>query len=125
MRGIKTRGQGKWKRLGIFLILLLIFGALLNSVRKVYNKKAGAEKALARMQAEIKTLEDRQKFLENELDRLATDEGVKFEIRKKLNVSEAGESVALIINEDASAPALPPSLSVWQKLKNFFVWLFE
>ncbi len=38
MRGIKNKKGGKWKRTAIFLVLLLIFCFLLNSVKNVYQK---------------------------------------------------------------------------------------
>jgi cell division protein FtsB len=125
MRGVKTSRGGGWKRAGAFLVLLIVFGVLLNSVRNVYKKKVGAEKALSQVQSEIKDLEDRQKFLTESLARLDTQEGLKFEIRKKLNVAEAGESVAIVVDEETSSSTPPSSISSWQKLKNFFTGLFE
>jgi len=125
MRGVKTKDKELRKRLAIFLVLLIIFGVLSNSVRKVYNKKENAEKALARMEEEQKQLELRKIFLENSLERLETEEGIKFEIRKKLNVAQAGESVAIIVDENNIASTAPPSTSTWSKIKNFFGRLFE
>ena len=125
MRGVKSRDSEKWKKLAIFLVLLLLFGVLLNSVRKVYKKKESAEKALARMQSEVQTLTEREKFLEDSLLRLSTDEGIKFEIKKKLNVAEVGESVAIIVESDESVTTPSSSISPWQRLKNFFSDLFN
>ncbi len=125
MRGIKTKASGKWKRLAIFLTLTFVLVFLLNSVSKVYRKKQNAEEALARMQGEVKTLEERENFLKESLARLGTEEGLKFEIRKKLNVAEVGESVAIIVSEEeaSSTKLLEPSL--WQKIKTFVSDLFE
>lgn len=125
MRGVKTRGGDKWKRVGVFFVLLIIFGVLLNSVGNVYKKKVNAEKALSQMQSEITELENRQKFLTESLARLDTQEGLKFEIRKKLNVAQAGESVAIIVDEETSSTTKPSTVSSWQKFKNFFSGLFE
>lgn len=108
-----------------FLILLVVFGLILNSVRKVYIKKREAEKALALMQKEAKDLADREIYLERSLQRLETEEGIKFEIRKKLNVAEVGESVAIIVDEEKFVKDNSIKNSAWQKLKSFFVGWFD
>lgn len=109
----------------IFLALLLVFGFLLNSVRKIYNKKEEAQKVMTRMEEEKNKLEERGKILKESLARLATTEGLKFEIRKKLNVAEVGESVAIIVNEEQIPTAPNPPVSLWQKIKDFLVELFK
>ena len=119
MRGVKTRESGKWKRLIIFLILLIIFGVLLNSVRKVYKKKESAEKALVKMNADLKELEERGQFLEDSIEKLGTSAGLDFEIRKKLNVAASGEMVAIIVEEEQSVTTSNQKISPWQKFKNF------
>ena len=120
MRTLRTRDHEKWKRLGVFLLLLLLFLVLLNSVRKVYKKKIASEKALVRMEEDVENLEERKHFLENSIERLNTEEGLKFEIRKKLNVAEVGESVAIIIDETDGVKSDPVSKSFWQKIKDLF-----
>jgi cell division protein FtsB len=125
MRGIKTKGNGKWKRVAGFLALLLIFGFLLNSVRNVYQKKELAQETLARMEKEAADLKSREAFLKESLQKLNTAEGMNFEMRKKLNVAEVGESVAVIVDNPAPAPATQPTISVWQKMKDFLVGLFK
>ena len=123
MRGVKTKATNKWKRLGLFLVLVLVFGLLLNSVSGVYKKKKGAELILARTEAEAKVLVEREAFLKESLKRLGTKEGLKSEIRKKLNVAEVGESVAVIVTEERVAPIETFQISTWQKIKNFFTSL--
>lgn len=120
MRGIKTRTDRKWKNMIFFLLLLLIFGFIVNSVRKVYNKKKEAEKVLAAMKDEADELAKREKFLTRSLERLETDEGIKFEIRKKLNVAEVGESVAIIVDENEPVTSKNKPQTLWQKIKDFF-----
>ena len=78
------------------------------------------EKALAQMQAEKLELENRNNFLEDSLEKLKTKEGVEFEIRKKLNVAEAGESVAIIVEEESIEVTPKLKISFWQKVKDFF-----
>jgi len=125
MRGIKNRGENKWKRLGVFLVLLLILVVLLNSLSKVYKKKKEVDKALAQMKAEMLKLEERDKFLKESLQKLTTEEGIKFEIHNKLNMAEVGESVAIIVDEKPLTPTSSAEISSWQKIKNFFMELFR
>jgi hypothetical protein len=125
MHGIKTKESGKWKRVCVFFILLLVFGVLVNSVRKVYNKKTESAAALARMEKEVADLKNRQKYLAGDLQKLKTIEGMAFEMRKKLNVAEAGESVAIIVDDGKPTETSPIQISGWQKFKNFVVELFK
>lgn len=124
MRGVKTKESGKWKRASVFLALLVLLAALLNSVNKVYQKKKEAGLALYRMQEEARELGERERSLKESLAKLETDEGLKFEMRKKLNVAEVGERVAIIV-ENGGATENPKPNSIWQKIKYFFEWLFE
>jgi cell division protein FtsB len=125
MRGIKTKESGKWKRICVFCVLLVVFGVLLNSARKVYEKKTEAQAMLSRMEKEFADLKNRQEFLASSLQKLGTADGIAFEMRKKLNVAGAGESVAIIVDQSKPASTPPAPLSSWQKFKNFFVELFE
>jgi cell division protein FtsB len=125
MRGIKSKESGKWKRLAVFLILLLVFGVLLNSVRKVYQKKQAVQEVLARMEKEMFNLENRDKYLKDSLQKLTTQEGIELEIRKKLNVAQAGESIAIIVDEEQPAAATNTKISTWQKIKDFFTELLK
>ena len=120
MRGLKNREADKWKKIAIFVVLLIIFVVLLNSVNRVYKKKKEVERALTQMKTEMLELADRSEFLKDSLEKLKTEEGVEFEIRKKLNVAEVGESVAIIVEEE-SIEVLPKiKTSPWQKIKDFF-----
>lgn len=125
MRGIKTKESGKWKKILIFVALLILLLALLNSVSKVYQKKKQAEKALVRMQEEVFDLKEKEKNLEGSIERMQTSEGLGFEIRKKLNVAEVGESVAIIVGEEISSTTASTTSSAWQKIKSFFSNIFK
>jgi cell division protein FtsB len=125
MRGIKSREENKWKRLAAFFALLLVFGFLLNSLKNVYQKKVEAQKLLAQMEDDKAKLEKRDQFLKESITELGTPEGVNFEIRQKLNVAGAGESVAVIVNEPQPATTSAVQISSWQKIKDFFIELFN
>ena len=77
------------------------------------------------MQDEIKAMEEREGQLAASLKRLETDEGMALEMRKKLNVAEAGESVAIIVDDNKSVSVPVAQTSPWQKFKNFVVDLFK
>jgi len=125
MRGLKTKEQSKWKKIAFFCVLFLVLIFLLKSVRNVYQKKKAADEALIQMQKEITELEARKNSLDKSLSRMETEDGVEFEIRKKLNVAEAGEKVAIIVESTDVNNSTQTDISFWQKFKNFFVELFQ
>lgn len=125
MRGVKTKTGGRWKRAVVFLVLTGIFGILAHSVKNVYLKKKGAEDAFVKMREEKIALENRKQFLEQSINRLSTPEGVDFEIRRKLNVASAGESVAIIVSQEESIDTASTKPSAWEQLKSFFAQLFK
>jgi len=125
MRGIKTKEQGKWKRMLIFCSLFIVLLLLLNSVHNVYKKKKAADEALVQMQKETNELEQRENVLEKSIDRMKTTEGIEFEMRKNLNVVREGEKVAIIVDEKNSSSTTQSEETVWQKTKNFFKNLFK
>lgn len=124
MRGIKTKSNDKWKKLVVFFVLLLILILLINSVFKVYQKKKEAKITLEKMQADIESLKEREEILIKSIQRLETEEGIKFEMRKKLNVAEVGESVAIVVESAEDGPLPYPEQSILEKIKNFFQNIF-
>lgn len=125
MRGIKTKQSGKWRRVALFYLLVLVLVMLLNSLFNVYEKKKGAEEALVKMGDDLKELGEREKYLEGYLDRLSTKEGVEFEVRKKFNVAEAGESVAIIVEEEVAPNDTEAKETRWQRFRGFWSGLFD
>lgn len=125
LKGLKNRESEKWKKIAIGLALILVLALLINSVTKVYKKKKEAEKVLVRMESQAAELKKRDEFLRDSLEKLSTEEGIEFEIRKKLNVAEAGEGVAIIVEEEPATSTPSAKISPWQKLKKFFNDLFE
>lgn len=125
MRGVKTKNSGRWKQMSLSLFLFLLFLLALNSVYGVYQKKKNAKEFLARMNEEARVLVEREAFLNNELQKLETEEGLKFEIKKKLNVAEVGESVAIIVPEPLSTSTKLSEPSSLEQLKAFLKNLFD
>ncbi len=125
MRGIKTKQSGKWRRVALFYLLVIFLVMLLNSLFNVYEKKKGAEDALVKMEGDLKELGEREKYLGGYLDRLSTQEGVEFEVKRKFNVAEAGESVAIIIDEQTNPQDNEAPKTKWQRFKGFWSGLFD
>lgn len=93
------------KRLGRFLysnmILAVLFIVLILIGKGVWNIYVKERSAMAdRVDAErqIATLKERHTFLENEVNRLKTQNGIEREIREKFNVKKSEEEVAIIID---------------------------
>ena len=107
--------------LALFL-LLLVFILLLKAVWGVYAKERRSAAYLDREQGEYNRVMDRKKELAQAVDYLKTDRGVEAEIRSKFRVVKEGESVAVIVGDEAPPPALatttPPTL--WQKFTGLF-----
>lgn len=125
LKGIKRKTEQDWKKYAAFFALLLLLVTLSNSLRKAYNKKAEAEEALALMQAELEALEARQAELGSSIESLGTPDGLALEMRRKLNVAGAGESVAIIVDDQKPEPEPEPERSAWQRFKDFVVGIFR
>jgi cell division protein FtsB len=125
MRGVKRSSKSVWKRLLVFVFLFSLLIILGNSTRKVYNKNIEAEKALVRMEQEIKELKDRQTELKDSQERLKTQEGIEYEIRKKFSVAREGEHVAIIVDNQSTSTESVETNSSWQKIKSFFSNIFN
>lgn len=125
MRGVNKKGNSALKRLFVFVFLFSLLIILGNSTRKVYNKNKDAEKALVRMEQEIQELNDRKQELKNAQERLKTQEGIEYEIRKKFSVARAGEQVAIIVDDTSTSTNSAQTPSSWQKIKDFFSNIFN
>ncbi|MEK7567382.1 MAG: hypothetical protein AAB513_00465 [Patescibacteria group bacterium] len=82
------------------VILLLVLMVVLKSTWILYgkNKEAGMKKeSLSR---ESKQIGEREDFLEGEISRLRTEQGVEEILRQKFNIKKDGEEVLVIIDEE-------------------------
>jgi len=125
MRGLKSKEQGQWKKWGTFLLLFLILLLLTHSASNVYKKKKVAEETLVRMEKDTEELKNRDQVLKTAIARMATEDGLKFEMRKKLNVAEVGERVAIIVDDEETPTTTGAQISAWQKFKNFMLKWFK
>lgn len=79
------------------LVLAILLLLLTRSVFGVYSKEKRARENLKRVEAEFADLLEREDFLEEGIQNLATPEGIEAEIRERYGVSKPGEKVVVII----------------------------
>lgn len=102
----------------MLLVLVIFFG---RASWGVYKKEQESAANAAQAQVSLKRLEDRQKILTHELNRLKTDEGIEEEIRSKFGVSKPGEQVIIIVDDRKSTTTEPePEPTWWEKIKGAF-----
>lgn len=104
-------------------ILCLVFLLLAKALFGVYGKERVSAGYLARQQTEYSKMKEREKELSDSVEYLKTEQGVEAEIRSKFRVVKEGESVAVIVDNDApatttSATTTPKTL--FQKFLGFF-----
>jgi cell division protein FtsB len=123
MRRNKDKNENL-KKIASVVVLSVIFVVLVGSVYRVYSKEKMTREALEKAQNELAETGERKEFLTASIGRLQTEEGMEFELRKKFNVSEAGERVAIIVEEQATGTVNSFEKTFWQKMKDFFGELF-
>jgi cell division protein FtsB len=102
----------------ILLLLLFILFLVLKALWGVYAKEEISSDYLKSEQGELDKMVARQKELAQSVEFLKTDRGVEAEIRSKFRVIKEGESVAVILDNDATstpkvATTTPPS--IWKR----------
>jgi hypothetical protein len=117
MRGLNKKGNSRFKKVLVFVALLIVLLVLVNSTRKVYQKRQSVTEALAKMNTDINELKDRELFLKDSEERLSVNEGLEIEIKKKFSMARVGESVAVIIEEDSEQEEKEDDSGFWNKLK--------
>ena len=104
----------------LFIILILIAKGVWN----IYGKERSAMADRIDTERQIAALRERQTFLENEVNRLKTKNGVEREIREKFNVKKEGEEVAVIVDEPTD-PDNEQKPSLTSRLASWFKRIFE
>jgi cell division protein FtsB len=85
----------------IFLSIILLI--LLKALWSAYNKEKLSSENLEKQRKELVRLNDRKKNLEQSVEYLKTDKGIEAEIRSKFRVAREGESLAVILDDDATS----------------------
>lgn len=104
-------------------LTLLVLAALIAvagyNAWDMYGKSRRAREALTKTNAAYGELATRQAFLDRELARLSTDEGVEAEIRERFGVAKAGEEVIVVLSEEESPAPSAQKPSFWSKVKGW------
>ncbi|MEI6843487.1 MAG: septum formation initiator family protein [bacterium] len=104
--------------LGVLVVLVLI---AIRSVFVVYQKKLESENLKQMAESRKSELSARDKEISAEIERLGTESGLESEIRSRYNVAKEKENIVVIVDDNSSSTqATTTSLTVWQKIKNFF-----
>ncbi len=104
----------------LFIILVLVAKGVWN----IYLKERLAIADKVERGEDIASLKSREVFLENELNRLKTENGVEREIREKFNVKKDGENVAVILYATATEDVLDKESSIIDNLASWFKSIF-
>lgn len=87
----------------ILIVLLFLFIVLARANFGLYKKVFKSSNRLDMAQFELDKTNERSKDLSKRLQALSTNEGIEAEIRTKFHAVKAGESVAVIIDEENTA----------------------
>lgn len=108
----------------IFLGLILM--VLVRAGWGVYHKERVSKENLERQKVELEKLALREENLAQSINYLKSEEGVEAEIRSKFRLAKEGESVAVIIDNEApttttsQATISTISAGFWGKLLNWW-----
>ena len=107
---------------GLLIIMIILAKAAWN----IRQKALLSANRLAAAQVELAKLKSHQQELEKHVDYLSSEQGIEAELRTKYRAIKQGESVAVIVDDEATAAALgasssaiilsEPKASWWQSL---------
>ncbi len=116
---LKSR-QKLWHKIAlswVTIIVLTLFAILLaNGVYKIYKKNLNATKKADYAQAELAKVVERQKSISKDLEHIKTSAGIEEELRRKFDVSKAGEHLLVIVDKEVEPEAPTKKESWWQSL---------
>ena len=85
----------------MLVVLLVLVMFMAKQVYDIYQKQGLSKEGLTSVLNENAELQNREKMLSSEIDRLKTKDGIEEEIRNKFNVVKPGEHLVVIV-DDAS-----------------------
>ncbi len=85
----------------VALLVLVMFMA--KQVYDIYKKQGLSREGLTSVLNENTELQNREKMLSSEIDRLKTKDGIEEEIRNKFNVVKPGEHLVVIVNDASTS----------------------
>jgi cell division protein FtsB len=108
---------------GAIIICLIMCFFLGKGVLGLYSKAQASAEARKVSEHELQELQERTDFVEGEISRLRTTEGVEREIREKFSVAKPGEELVVVVPATPEeAPEIKPSLfkRIWEKTKTLW-----
>lgn len=104
--------------LSVFFVIVLIS---LFSTFNVWRKKVESQKLTESSESKVAELEARKVFIDDQIVKLNTEEGIEEEIRSKFSVAKEGEKVVVVVNDDLDNNIeTEEKRSLWQKFLDFF-----
>ncbi len=88
--------------IGILVVLVALLG---RGVWGIYSKQLIAVENRFEAERELAALAAREQFLESEVNKLTTENGIALEIREKYNVRKPGEEVVVIVDATTTTEA--------------------
>jgi len=104
------------------IILIIIVFFLMRATWKVYGARVESRKDFDRAMEELTSLDDREKVLVLDIERLKTEKGTEEEIRKKFSVAKEGESVVFVVDREAEVVVPVPDEGFWSRVGEWFVF---
>jgi cell division protein FtsB len=97
------------------IVLSIITFFLVKGAWGVMEKERKSKEIVKDLKGEVATLIQRERELKDDISRLETNEGVKEEIKKRFNVAQEGEYVAVIVDNQKVSTSTDHSLWSWYK----------
>ncbi len=108
--------------LGVLLILVFL---LARSTWNIYGKEQVAKAGRNQVDTAVASLQGRQTFLEKEINRLKTENGVEREIRGKFDVKKVGEEVAVIVDSTTTGQSSTDNSTLPERILGWLAGLFK
>lgn len=106
----------------VLVLLVLVVGLLLYSVFGVFQKERETVVNKTERTKVLSELKERERLLDEEINRLSTERGVEGEIRSKFDVAREGERVVIIIDsiDEDVVMTIKKKPSIWERIKGIF-----
>jgi cell division protein FtsB len=98
----------------LVILLILSFILLKGAIKVIHKEWASGDYVKSLTEKEV-ALVKRQQELEEGIGRLKTDQGIREEIRERFSVTEAGELVAIIVDDQKTSSSTQDLVAPWYK----------
>lgn len=110
-----------YSKLTLFILFILVI-AFSRAVWNIYQKERFSRENLTSVENEYRELSSRKEYLEGQIQKLNTSEGIEGEIRNKFSVGKEGEISVLVVDSSSSDEKTSETKndSLWQRFLGFF-----